>query len=198
MLVQNWSFPIIIKCEQVTVEGEGVLTVRAGSYQFTGHRPEVVRDACPRDIEYVPKDMQPGGTVQRGAKPLQRILYTEKPDLVISGYDPAHVYEVEFRHTVSRSAPVGQVSNVDGSVSVTHAETSEAEMQTPITIKLSASVTEWPETEFTLKTGSSYETNLRKDGENSRDTVLVQIGNPDEFLPSLNILLLDFGNGALK
>ena len=57
--------------------------------------------------------MEQGETVERGEKYLHRILYTEKPDLGISGYDSSHVYEVEFLHTGSRIPPAGQVNNVD-------------------------------------------------------------------------------------
>jgi hypothetical protein len=166
-------------CEEVSLEGAGVLTVRKGSYSFSGKIPVVKSsEVCVAVIDYVDSDMEPAGAHKR-AITSQKLINTEKPILFISRYDPVHVYEIEFHH-LGEGVPSAH-------------QTSENDTGTSITLKLSEKITQWPTNGPSLKKGSVYKVELRKNGKGSLDATLIEIGKPLQGVLSTNLLVLNYG-----
>ena len=185
-------------CHRVTVVGEGTLTVRAGSYHFTGETSEQVKAKCQKALIYIDPHMESGGSATRGAI-TTTILRTGKPQLIVSGYDTAHFYKVEFRLIKSEDVAVGRVDEAHGDVSVTHSkENSGKALGVIASIDLAGPRTKWPESKASLESGSTYKVILAKDGKTSKFAETIIIDYSAEPLASQHFLLMDFGDAALK
>ena len=165
-------------CRRVTVVGEGTLTVRRGSYRFTGQTSEEVEAICQNPIVYVDPDMESAGLTTRGTR-TSIVLHTGKPHLIVSGYDTAHFYKVEFQ-AIDPKDDAGKTPGV----------TASADIAGP--------VTRWPESEAPLESGSTYKVILVKDGKISKSAGTIRIDYLAQPLASQHFLLFDYGDAVLK